>query len=512
VFSRNSLSSLGSNDAAATRNTFYHATTHPSQSLQDLQSSPQVNQASPYPQTAESCPHEHYCIICKKCYDDRNGLKRHRKEECERPGYWLCLHCPSNRWTTFKRLEMLKHHHSKEHEAVAGLDIEDAEQEFPKQKAWGCPCCVACFYNLEDWRDHEKAHGQNVMCHDKNGDTKIVGWEWNTLVASLIFGSEHLRDAATAFNWGNYTCSRREDVLAAVKFVLERHELPPEIARNYTISPMTAPEDCVWYAYQMCTTGQCDIQQLPSSRTHYISLSPRATTHLSRGSIDTSSDESHLQGTEEYVQSFDSHAAGMREPNSGQIHGGRAILYHHNGSQQGNSASTQSMLPSPSTEIARRPPPTTVSHPLYNAGSGRQEIQMPLDHGVQPLVHRHHQSHHPALSGPRELKKKRSILERVGRFGSNKGPETPLSHFQTLHEPTALTPERVFHMNYPGVYSQPGSFSMPIMTETSSSHYDMDTPTTEGMADAKFVPEEFSSDQLDPWDPGNWPHAQNLLR
>jgi hypothetical protein len=90
---------------------------------------------------------------------------------------------------------MLKQHHSKEHEAVAELDIEEVEQDFPKQKAWGCPCCVACFYNLEDWGDHEKAHGQSVMCHDKNGDTKIVGWEWTTLVASLIFGSENLRDA-----------------------------------------------------------------------------------------------------------------------------------------------------------------------------------------------------------------------------------------------------------------------------------------------------------------------------
>jgi hypothetical protein len=243
-----------------------------------------------------------------------------------------------------------------------------------------------------------------------------------------------------------------------------------------------------------------------------ITRSPGRLQHLSGSSHDTSSNASHLQGIGAYMQSFNSRGAGMSEPKSDQIHGGGAILYHHNGSQQENSASSQSMLSSASTQIARRPPPATFSHPLYSAGSERQEIQVQLDHGAQPLVHRHHQSHYPALPGPRELKKKRSFLERVGRFGSNKGSESPLSYFQTLHEPTALTPERVFHMNYPRVFSQQGSFDMPITTQTSNNHYGMGPSTTEGMADGMFVAGEFSPDHLDSYNPSNWPQAQNLLR
>jgi hypothetical protein len=176
----------------------------------------------------------------------------------------------------FGREYRLRDHHNKEHEGWPALDMKKATRSYPPQKAWGCPCCQACFTSREEWYIHEKQHRQAVHWEGKNGHVVIYDWSRKTLFESLLLNWNSLRDAASGYDWQNWNWQQGGDTWQKVKFVFERYELYPDVALYHQVSQMMTPEDCMYYAYQMLANETCSLKLLPSLTSQTTAISPNS--------------------------------------------------------------------------------------------------------------------------------------------------------------------------------------------------------------------------------------------
>lgn len=427
------------------------------QTSQEVYDSPYPNQASPYAPSTQIDLEKHYCLTCKKCYTDRTGLKNHRKEQCEITQYWLCLHClrsPTQRWFFFRREYRLHDHHRKEHEGGPGPDIDDATKQYPKQKAWGCPCCQACFPNRTDWHSHEKQHVQAVCWEGKNGDALVNGWSWETLSRSLLFGSSCLKDAANSYDWRNCNWRQGGDTWKELKFVLERFELPPDVARHHEQSPMRTAEDVVSYAHQILSTGSCDFRQLPSSVARNSSIPPILSNYPSAGDGTNDNVYQHLRVPTPNI--------GHRPPRSNQY------------------SAEHEQMP---IQQAGPLPFGTNDHPLYNKGLqqiGLHDSAYPISHSgaITQQTPLQSFSEFKKLKGKLSFRKLRaSPMLSKAQASTAPIPLIPLAAFQAAAEMEALTPQHIFVTQYLQGVSQDESADFPMATQSSGNHSTWFDPT-----------------------------------
>lgn len=442
IFSRDSRISTDSYAASAQASQYAGYRTQPAetdyhghainslpQTFQDVHDSPHNNQASPYAQTAQFAPEKHYCLTCQKCYTDQVGLKKHRKEQCERSRYWLCLHClrsQTQRWVVFRREYRLHEHHRKDHGGRADLDMDEVTKKYPTQQAWGCPCCQACFSSRTEWHRHEKQHAEAVHWVGKNGDAIVNGWSWETLFRSLLLGSSFLKEAASFYDWKNCNWRQGPATSKELQFVLEKYELPPDVARHHGVSPMRTAQDLVSYAHQVLSTGSCNFQQLPSSTTHNTAISPILSNFPST--------ISRSEGTGHHLPSANGYSIGHEH------------YTNHDANRPGIyfDATIQT-----STPQACRWPSTTVSHSSYNPGLQQTKLHMPAYTTAHSGILTQ-SCHLPSSHEPRKLSKW-SLLTLRGSHPSSReqvssapGSIIPLADLQAAAEREALTRQHIF--------------------------------------------------------------------
>lgn len=242
-------------------------------SFHETQYSSPANEASPYSRVERPRVHaQYFCITCQRCYTEQGGLNRHRREKCESKKGWVCLHCPPQSKPTFERPDRLKDHHNREHHAQGEVDVDGSVQQYPPKQAWGCPCCINCFNSVEKWREHEASHNHDVPWDGQSFDVKIDSWSFNTLIMSLLLGSQSLFPAAASYDWRRCSWSPETDLGRSVQYALERHVLPADIRRHPEYASRGVAESIVAYAYCTGSNGTPFLEHMPAPSSLYNSI------------------------------------------------------------------------------------------------------------------------------------------------------------------------------------------------------------------------------------------------
>jgi hypothetical protein len=328
--------------------------------------------------------------------------------------------------------------------------MDEVTKKYPTQKAWGCPCCQACFSSRTEWHSHEKQHVEAVHWEGKNGDALVKGWSWETLFRSSLLTSSFLKDAASFYDWRNCNWRRGSDTWKELQFVLEKYELPPDVARHYGDSPMRTAEDLVSYAHQVLSTGNCNFQQLPSSIAPNTAVSPILSNFPSA--------IAPCEGTGHHIPSSNGYSIGHEQ------------YTDHDANQPGMCFDTTIQT---STQQPRRWPSTTDSHSLYNPGLQQTRLDMPAYTTAHSGMLAQ-SCHLPSAHEPKKLKGKWSVLSLRGSHTSSReqvlpapGSIVPLAVFQAAAEREALTRQHIFAGMTSESIPQDEATDFPMATQSS---------------------------------------------
>ena len=199
--------------------------------------------------------HKPFCFACNEQFKNKGSLKRHQQEQCEREKIFACPLCPLPQAIYYTRERLIRHHirlhgdncpHdcSKNENRISDVCKEHLSGSFeklPPKKAWGCPYCVRCFREFEDWHRHCTEHLTKADA--------ATTWSFGTMIESLL-EQESLRAACTRHefpvtrNWS----SINEKTCTGLREVLEHCRLPSGLrAREYCyLSASNAVVRCVF--------------------------------------------------------------------------------------------------------------------------------------------------------------------------------------------------------------------------------------------------------------------------
>ena len=478
VFSRDATESYASSTSAAPHAGYQPQPAAPDHRRQALAGLPQPLQdeddflppkeASPYIHTAPFNLPKHYCLACQKCYTDHAGLKKHRKEKCESTVYWLCLPClqiSTPRWIIFGREYRLRDHHHKEHEGWPDLDMEKATRRYPQQKAWGCPCCRACFSKREEWYIHEKQHCEAVHWEGKNGHVVIYGWSRKTLFESLLLNWISPRDVASSYNWQTWNWQQGGDAWQKVKFVFERYELRPDVAHYHEVSQLRSLEDCMSYAYQMLNFGTCNLKLLPSLNNQTTAVSPNSP-NFSNTDIQRTETNRHIHKDLPILTQPLTYHVPSRKKQRVEVEQeiDRGVSY---------SSIPSGAVAQASAEALHEQQAAISNKPLYTDGLQQVGLQgcaasnANFDMLSQPC-------HSPSAKETKKLRGRWSLRNIRGAAAGSKGPVSttpasiiPLASYHAAAATNALAPTDVFEMMSTQTFPQDAFLDCPMATEDS---------------------------------------------
>ena len=479
IFSRDATESYASSTSAAPHAGYQsqpaapdhrrQALTSLSQTLQDEDDLFLPKEASPYIHTAPFNSAKHYCLACQKCYTDHAGLKKHRKEKCESTVYWLCLHClhsSTPRWIMFGREYRLRDHHNKEHVGWPGLDMKKATRSYPPQKAWGCPCCQACFNSREEWYIHEKQHKHAVHWEGKNGHVVIHGWSRKTVFESLLLNWNSPSDVASSYDWQNWNWQQGSDAWQRVKFVFERYELHPDVALRHQVSQMMTLEDFMYYAYQMLATETCSPKLLPSLTSQTTGISPNSS-YFSNTDVQHTETNRHIhKDLPILTQSLVYHVPSRKKQ--------RVEIERQIDHDVSYSSIPSSTVVQASAKVLHEQQVAISNKPLYS--NGLQQVRMQgsaasnadLDMLSQPC-------RSPSSKEAKKLRGKWSLRNMRGGTAGSKGQVStvPLAYYHAAAAPDALAPTNVLDMMSTQNFPQDTFLDCPMATENSPTWLDL---------------------------------------
>jgi hypothetical protein len=213
------------------------------------------------------------CIACDTSCKNSRALRKHQLEFCERKFEWICPACPDQ---IFGLQDRLNRHHFDAH-ATTCPHCCDKQKSYPSdhcktvlsqcfrkmadKKAWGCPCCSACFQSLDAWNKHNMDHiTQNE---------RVANWNFSTMVRSLL----QQQDLATIYNrydwfrcdWSGFG----KDECWNLRLALERHVLPLGLEEYPKYSCLPILEAVALYVFNTGATQRVhvdstDTNQFPS--------------------------------------------------------------------------------------------------------------------------------------------------------------------------------------------------------------------------------------------------------
>jgi hypothetical protein len=207
------------------------------------------------------------CIACNKSYEHPAGLGKHQRTGCESTGYWKCSLC---QYQIFEKLGELHQHHLSVHgdtcsdccntvdsslsghckEILSRCCIEIAK------KAWGCPCCIACFDTLRAWNEHKISHRHQVQ------NEKVANWFFGTMVLSLLRHRD-LLPASCKYDWSRCSWDHmKKNQSQTLRFALERHVIPSNMFNNEIYSRLSMPESLVLHTFTLGTVGDASAAPL----------------------------------------------------------------------------------------------------------------------------------------------------------------------------------------------------------------------------------------------------------
>jgi hypothetical protein len=207
------------------------------------------------------------CFTCKRIYDTKSKLERHRTDKCECRGLFVCPGCPVDKAKKFARPERLREHFSKHHNPcgqhceakhnmlcpshLASLEKSTLYEPHPPKQAWGCPICESCFETRGAWREHEKTHYGDVnITGGQTTDFSVRGWSRVTRVRALLF-SKQLRYAASHYDWRKCSWDLSPEDYESLTFTLERLTLPTQLSNHRQYAGLAPEVALVEYALRM---------------------------------------------------------------------------------------------------------------------------------------------------------------------------------------------------------------------------------------------------------------------
>jgi hypothetical protein len=191
-----------------------------------------------------------FCFACNEHFKNKESLKRHQLENCEREKMAACLLCPPNQAIYYIEERLVRHHvrlHgdkcqngcSNKISIPCKEHLSNSFENLPPKKAWGCPYCISCFKTFEEWNGH-------CIGHLEKAD-KAPKWSFGTMIWSLL-QQESLRDARSHHalpgqsNWSSLnekTCSGLREVLQYCK--------PPSWLGGWYLDESYAVVSCVFH-------------------------------------------------------------------------------------------------------------------------------------------------------------------------------------------------------------------------------------------------------------------------
>jgi hypothetical protein len=202
-------------------------------------------------------PSVYICGGCNTAFSNKTSLSRHQKEHCERTVEWVCRLCAPAKH--FFRKDKLSQHHIDNHgeacvpsckQKWGGLcerHLNRSVLELPPKKAWGCPCCLACFDTFAAWTRHSANHPVQ--------NNKIVGWSLGTMVQSLIL-QPYIKDAIKHLpEKYRHPAVINANAFQNLKDALERHKVPDAVQVHIDYRHLQPKEAFFRYVFRLLACG-----------------------------------------------------------------------------------------------------------------------------------------------------------------------------------------------------------------------------------------------------------------
>lgn len=133
-----------------------------------------------YPPVTVSNEKRWWCVSCKVSFPGLRNLAKHEREKCE----WKANYCCGIGFcqAVYTIPSRLKDHHKSAHHCASCKEgnehVEGAKSELPVKRLWGCPCCIRCFEDQTEFKQHATFHLKD--------DPYLNQWSLGTKLKSLL--------------------------------------------------------------------------------------------------------------------------------------------------------------------------------------------------------------------------------------------------------------------------------------------------------------------------------------